>query len=120
MDSEFDITKRFGKDIARLPKEDERKIAASIDKYAATLDTSQAAHNQRIYQPKGLLVPRGFDSSIYVLRATQKLRVILTIEDDPLFGRKLITLLRVVKHDELERALASIAESLYQHLRSEG
>ncbi|WP_170181382.1 hypothetical protein [Chlorobaculum thiosulfatiphilum] len=41
----------------------------------------------------------------------------MTIEEDPLFDQKIVTLFRVVKRDHMERAFNSIAESLYQQLR---
>lgn len=63
-------------------------------------------------------MPEGLDSSLYVLRASPQIRVILTIEEDPLFDQKIVTLFRVVRHDDMDRAFNSIAESLYQHLRS--
>ncbi len=64
-------------------------------------------------------MPEGLESSLYVLRVSPQIRVILTIEADPLFDQKVITLFRVVKHDDMERAFNSIAESLYQQFRPE-
>ena len=120
MELQFDITRRFEKDMDRLSKDDQRRIAVSIDKYAAGFDVDRGDSTHHIYQPHMSPLPEGFDSSLYVLRATQQIRVILTIENDPLFDRKLVTLIRVVKHDLLDRAFNSIVESLYQQLRSGG
>jgi len=117
MELHFDITRRFEKDLKRLSTEDKRRVTASINMYAATFDVDRGDVSHQIYQPQKIALPEGVDSSLYVLRATQQIRVILTIENDPLFDRKLVTLIRVVKHDELDRAFNSIAESLYQDLR---
>jgi hypothetical protein len=114
---QFEITSRFEKDLASFQKADERRIAASIDKYAGSFDPELGDQSDRIYRPHKVQLPPGMDSTLYVLRATPNIRVILAIDDDPLFDRKLVTLLRVVKHDEMDRAFRSIAESLYQHLR---
>lgn len=118
MELQFDITRHFEKDLGRLSTRDQNRVAASINKYAATFDVERGDSTRHIYQLHRILLPEGLDSSLYVLRATQQIRVILTIEDDPLFGRKLVTLIRVVKHDELDRAFNSITESLYQHLQT--
>lgn len=120
MELQFDITRRFEKDLKRLTPKDQDRVAASIDKYASIFDIERGDPTRHIYQPHRILLPEGLDSSLYVLRATDQIRVILTIEDDPLFGRKVVTLIRVVKHDDLDRAFNSIAESLYQHLHTGG
>lgn len=118
MELQFDTTRRFEKDLKRLSPKDQGRVAASIDKYAAMFDIEQGDPTRHIYQPHKILLPEGLDSSLYVLRATEQIRVILTIEDDPIFGRKIVTLIRVVNHDDLDRAFNSIAESLYQHLQT--
>ena len=118
MEVQFDITRRFEKDLNALSKEGQRRIALSIDRYASSFDAERGEPSEHIYQPHKILLPEGLDSSLFVLRATPKIRVILTIEDDPLFDRKLITLIRVVKHDELDRAFHSISKSLYQRLHA--
>jgi mRNA-degrading endonuclease RelE of RelBE toxin-antitoxin system len=118
MELQFDITRRFEKDLKRLSKDDQRRIAISIDRHAAAFDPDQGNASTHIYQPQKLVLPEGMDSSLYVLRATDRLRIILTIENDPLFGRKLITLIRVIGHNDLDRAFNSIAESLYQEITS--
>ena len=120
MELQFDITRRFEKDLKRLTSKDQDRVAASIDKYASIFDIERGDPTRHIYQPHKILLPEGLDSSLYVLRATDQIRVVLTIEDDPLFGRKVVTLIRVVKHDELDRAFNSITESLYQHLHTGG
>jgi mRNA-degrading endonuclease RelE of RelBE toxin-antitoxin system len=120
MELQFDITRRFEKDLKRLTPKDQDRVAASIDKYASIFDIEHGDPTRHIYQPHKILLPEGLDSSLYVLRATDQIRVVLTIEDDPLFGRKVVTLIRVVKHDDLERAFNSIAEALYQHLHTGG
>ena len=114
MDIQFDISKQFEKDQKVLSKEDQRRIGISIDRYAATFDPSRSVSNAKIYQIPNTRAPEGLDSSLYVLRATDQLRVILTIEDDPLFDARVVTLLRAVRHDKMERVFNSIAESFFQ------
>ncbi|AUB34373.1 hypothetical protein COO91_00193 [Nostoc flagelliforme CCNUN1] len=40
----------------------------------------------------------------------------MTVDEDPIFGQVIFTLFRVVKHDDLDKAYKSVAESLYQGL----
>ncbi|MEA5532409.1 hypothetical protein [Crocosphaera sp. XPORK-15E] len=63
-----------------------------------------------------LLGLNGYESSLYTLKISQQLRVILAVDEDPIFGQVIFTLFRVVKHDDLDQAYQSIAESLYQEI----
>ena len=58
----------------------------------------------------------GYESSLYVLKVSEKLSVILTVDEDPIFDQFIVTLFRVVKYDKLNRAYQTVAESLYQEL----
>ena len=58
----------------------------------------------------------GYESSLYVLKVLEKLSVILTIDEDPIFDQFIVTLFRAVKQDKLNRAYQSVAELLYQEL----
>lgn len=116
MNTEFDITRRFEKDLKHFSKENKNRITDSINEYAPVFDTEQGDATHHIYQPCKIQLPEGLDSSLYVLRVTPQIRVLLTIEEDPLFDRKLVTLIRVVNHDKLDNAFNAVAESLYQSL----
>ncbi len=119
MELQFDITRQFEKDLRRLSKEDERRVSISIDRYAAAFDPERDSVTEHIYQIKSRVLGGGLDSSLYVLRSSPRLRVILTIENDPLFGKKIVTLLRIVAREKLDKAFDSVSESLYQHFISE-
>ncbi len=49
-----------------------------------------------------------------MLKVSQKLRVILTVDEDPIFGQIIFTLFRAIQHQDLNKAYNSVAESLYQ------
>jgi hypothetical protein len=53
---------------------------------------------------------------LYTLKVLEKLSLILTVDEDPIFGQVVFTLFRVVKQNELNRAYQSVAKSLYQEL----
>lgn len=116
MDVLIESTKRFEKDIAKLS---EPEKAATIKKinFCASLFPTQKANVYR--QLRRLPLPsnlNGYESSLYTLRVSQTLRVILAVDEDPIFGQVIFTLFRVVTQDELERAYQGIAESLYQDM----
>ena len=118
MNTEFDITRHFEKDLTLFSKENQNIVTDSINQYAPVFDIENGDPTHHIYQPCKIQLPEGLDSSLYVLQATNQISVLLTIEDDPLFDRKLITLIRVVNHDKLDNAFNAVAKSLYQNLHS--
>jgi hypothetical protein len=69
---------------------------------------------QNIQQPLAL----GIDASIYVL-PVEDWRIVFTMDEDPLFGQLIVTLLRVVRSDDLEHAIASLIQLLYRDLASD-
>ncbi|MGZ8249705.1 hypothetical protein, partial [Methylomagnum sp.] len=81
----------------------------------ATFDIERGEDTQQIYQPHPIALPNGLESSLYVLKTDSEIRVILAIDNDPIFDRRLITLFRAVKQDELNQAFDSLAQILYQN-----
>jgi hypothetical protein len=54
------------------------------------------------------------DSTLYSMKVGHNLRILLAVDDDPLFDQTIFTLLRVIQHKDLSKAYKGIAESLYQ------
>lgn len=116
MDVLIESTRKFEKELGRLSESERIKVVKSINECAGQSST-QAADGYRKLDP--LSQPLGLDeyeSSLYVLKASQKIRVILSIDEDPIFNRVVLTLFRAVRHDDLDAAQKDIAESLYQGL----
>lgn len=114
MDLNFQITKSFDKDLKKFGKEDKEKITESINKYCSSLLQNGKIRGNKIYQPHNIKLIKGLDASLYVLRISRKIRVVLTIDEDPLFEQYIITLLRVVNADDAEKVYTSLSHSLYQ------
>ncbi|WP_295990268.1 hypothetical protein [Rugamonas sp.] len=119
MNLQFDIARRFEEDLERLSPRDRERVATSIDRHAAVFDAGSLGAMRRIYQPQKILLPEGLQSSLFVLRVSEEVRVILTIEEDPLFDRKVITLLRVVRRDQVDRSYLAVSESWRRRLAFE-
>lgn len=62
---------------------------------------------------------RGFDSSLYILRLDQNNRAILSIEDDPIFGRMDVIIYALTNPGEYNKEISSIMEYLYQKMLNE-
>ncbi|MBD2510642.1 hypothetical protein H6G91_25775 [Nostoc muscorum FACHB-395] len=116
MDVLIESTSSFEKDLGRLSEDEKTAAVQKINNCASLFPTQKADVYRKL---RRLPLPsdiNGYESSLYTLRVSQKLRVILTVDEDPIFGQVIFTLFRVVKHDDLDKAYKGVAESLYQGL----
>ena len=114
MNLNFQITEKFENDLKTFGTEDKNKITEGINKHCSLLIQNRKIRGNQLYQPHTIKLSGNLDSSLYVLKISRKIRVILTIDEDPIFDQFIITLLRAVKADEAERVYLSLSESLYQ------
>lgn len=116
MDIIIESTSAFEKEIAQLSKNDRELVINKINYCASLFPDQRTALYRKMRRPCHLPLINNYEASLYTLRVTHKLRVILTLEEDPIFDQTVFTLFRLVHHDQLEQAYQSIAESLYQEL----
>ncbi|MEH1870597.1 hypothetical protein [Nostoc sp.] len=112
----IESTRSFEKDISKLSEDEKAAAIQKINDCASLFPTQKADVYRKL---RRLPLPsdiNGYESSLYTLRVSQKLRVILTVDEDPIFGQVIFTLFRVVKHDDLDKAYKGVAETLYQGL----
>jgi len=115
MDLLFESSKTFEKELSKFPPKERSLIVDKINKYCSVLETeNMKAFFTKAYQPTKIKLHGEMESSLYTLRINKDIRVILTVDDDPLFNQTIITLLHVVRHSSLEKTFRGIAEALYQ------
>lgn len=119
MDVRIDIDKKFDKDLKKLSSLDQNTIAKKINQLIDLLKDNQNTSNH-LHKIHKFHFGANLDSSLYVLKTNKDLRVILTSEEDPLFGEHILTLLRIVKHDDLDKTFRGIAESFNQSFLFKG
>ncbi|MEH2298697.1 MAG: hypothetical protein V7K88_06470 [Nostoc sp.] len=116
MDILIESTRSFEKDLGRLSEEEKAAAVKKINDCASLFPTQKADVYRKLRRLRLPSDINGYESSLYTLRVSQKLRVILTVDEDPIFGQVIFTLFRVAKHDDLDKAYKGVAESLYQEL----
>ncbi|WP_414563150.1 MULTISPECIES: hypothetical protein [unclassified Anabaena] len=114
MDILIESTKEFEQDLEKFSNTEKFKIIKKLNRYMELLSEEKNLIYQNSTQLREIRLNENYDSSIYSLRINEKIRIILTIDDDPIFERILITLFRVVKPEDAPKAYNSVAESLYQ------
>jgi len=110
----FESTKKFETDLNQFNEREKGKIVKKLNAQCAILENGFEAFYKLVVRPLKIKLNNGLKSSLYSLKVDREVRIILTVDDDPLFEQIIITLMRVVRHQDLERAFRGIAESLYQ------
>lgn len=116
MDIVIESTSGFEKDLDQLGKDDKAITVKKINDCASLFPTQKKHVYRKLHRFPLLSGLNGYESSLYTLKVSQKLRVILAIDEDPIFGQVIFTLFRVVKCDDLAKTYHSIAKSLYQEI----
>ena len=112
----IESTIAFEQDLSGLEVDVNVAVMESVNKYVRLFpDQKQFAYDGLKRMPLRSQL-NGYESSLYILNVSEKLNVILTLDEDPIFDQLIVTLFRVVKYDKLNRAYQTVAESLYQEL----
>lgn len=110
----FESTKKFEKELNKFPKKQKEMIILKLNQYSHLLDSRPESFYKHVHQPIKLRLVNNNEPSLYSLRINPEIRIIMTVDDDPLFDQITITLLHVVRRSELNRVYKIIAESIYQ------
>jgi hypothetical protein len=117
MDILIESTRGFERDIDKLSEEQKAETIKKINDYASLFPIQKADVYRELHCVPLISAMNGYESSLYTLKISCQLRLILSVDEDPIFGQVIFTLFRVVKHDDLDKAYKSVAESLYQDLQ---
>ncbi|MEA5550259.1 hypothetical protein VB713_04550 [Anabaena cylindrica UHCC 0172] len=114
MDILIESTKDFEKDLERFSDTEKFKIIKEMNRNFELLSSENNSFYQHSEQLRNIKLNHSYDSTIYSLKINDQQRVILTIDDDPIFGCILVTLFRIVKMEDAQQAYNAIAEFIYQ------
>ncbi len=117
METLIESTRDFETDLGLL---NETERATAIEKINVCISQSltqplDIAHE--FHQPRLSLDLQGYDSSLYIFQVLPTLSVILSIDEDPIFGQVVFTLFRAIVPEQSDYTYRQIAAFLYQELR---
>jgi hypothetical protein len=118
MDILIESTKEFEIDLGKLTKEGKTLTVQKINDCASLFLTQKAEVYRRFNCPSLLCGLNGYESSLYTLQVSERLWLILAVDEDPLFDQVIFTLFRVIKHGDLAYAYQDVRELLYQDILS--
>ena len=114
MDLLVEYTKTYEKDLKGFSELNRERIETKIEEVCQSfLDNPSDIYNHASL-PFKIKSYKAFNSSLSAIPVGQKIRILVTIDQDPIFDQLIVTLIKVVKTSHLHQAFKSIAESLYQ------
>ncbi|MUG93692.1 hypothetical protein F7734_15200 [Scytonema sp. UIC 10036] len=113
----IESTKEFEQDLEAFSQPDRSVIVNNMNQYFQRIlnDRKYLSHTNYLEQFRKINL-NNYDSSLYSLRLSPAIRVIITIDEDPIFDRIIITLYRVVSAVEASEAYTAVANSIYKYL----
>jgi Txe/YoeB family toxin of Txe-Axe toxin-antitoxin module len=114
MDILIESTKDFEKDLEKFTDTEKFKIIKEMNRHFELLSSENNSFYQHSEQLRNIKLNHSYDSTIYSLKINAQQRIILTIDDDPIFGCILVTLFRIVQMEDAQKAYNAIAEFIYQ------
>lgn len=116
MDVLIESTKYFEQDLDQLSQDNRKAVIQTINDFANLFPENGSSAYKKLHQPSVSLDLNGYDSSLYVLKAVDQLRIILAVDEDPVFDQVILNLFRVVDHEDVETSYQDIATALYQEI----
>ncbi|MBD2437760.1 hypothetical protein [Nostoc sp. FACHB-110] len=110
----IESTKEFEQDLEKFNNREKFKIVKKLNRYVDLISKKRNLLENQAFKLKNIKFNTEYDSSLYALIIDKDIRIILTIDDDPIFDTTVITLFRVVSTEDASKAYSSIAEYLYQ------
>ncbi|MBD2493838.1 hypothetical protein BCD64_18580 [Nostoc sp. MBR 210] len=110
----IESTKEFEKDLEKFNNREKFKIVKKLNRYVDLISKNRNLLENQAFKLKNIKFNTEYDSSLYALIIDKEIRIILTIDDDPIFDTTVITLFRVVSTEDATQAYNSVAEYLYQ------
>ncbi|MGP8246090.1 MAG: hypothetical protein ACLQVN_16420 [Bryobacteraceae bacterium] len=104
----------YRRDFDRLNADDQARVLLALRRSYELLRARPRSFFSRAQRPLRVHLKGGLSPSLCSLRVGRDIRLIVAVDDDPVFGRTLVTLFRVVRQDEVERSYRSIAHLLYR------
>jgi hypothetical protein len=114
----FHETDTFISDFQALTSDQLAQVATEVNDCCQLLLYDPMEFRRRVEHVRPQLA-EGLDATLVVLTVSDGLKVIFTVDEDPVFEQLTSTLLRVVPEHELAKATDDLTRALYGHLSSD-
>jgi len=107
-------TSSYKRDFERLGPGDRAQVRKRLNFLLPLFEGDRRAFFAHASRPVAPSLAGGLTSTLYILRATPRIRVLLAYDLDPLFETLTFTLLRVLSHDLLVKDFLKAAEAFHR------
>lgn len=114
MDIQVDITDDFDKSYKKIPQPKRKLIG---DKINQLVDNLRNGNKRSLIRSRDLEFPANIkksQSTLYIFRATPEFRVVVSLDDDPMFNQKVLTLYDITRQDSIAVSFMAVATKLYK------
>lgn len=80
----FESTNKFEKELKRFDPSEKAQIIKKLNQYCHLLTSDPNGFYKHAYQPLKLVLTGDNESSLYALKASRDVRIIMTVDEDPL------------------------------------
>ncbi len=112
----IESTQRFENSLAQLDQKFKKIVIEKINGSTQQFSKDKMRVYKNLEQLKFLPLPNNHQSSLYTLKISPNLRIILTIDEDPIFYQTIFTLFDVVPSRDVEKTQVEIAAYLHRDL----
>lgn len=106
-------TSLFKKRAAALGKQEQEKLNHHVQKLADSYKNGMAFFNKNVSQPYQFKLKNNLESSLYSAKVSPNLRLILSVDEDPLFNQLAITLFDITDKEKEVNTFKKIGERIY-------
>jgi hypothetical protein len=116
MDLEFDITQSFSDDMASLSGETRRSVVDQINLISQSLLNGQTEFKENSSIPYIFNLKNHLDSSLFLVKADHDSRMIVSVDEDPVFDKISLTFFRLVDKGKADEVYKQVGENIYKGL----
>lgn len=116
MNLEFLITESFDNDIKQLPAAQQNRIRNEINLVSGSLLNGRTCFMEKASIPYIFNLKGGLESSLYTVKVGDEKKMVVAVDDDPIFNKVSLTMFRLVNDDDAEKVYKEVGEQLYKSI----
>lgn len=110
------ITESFDNDIKKLPEAQQNRIKDEINHVSGSLLNGRSSFMEKASMPYVFSLKGGLDSSLYVVKVDEDKKMVVAVDDDPIFNKVLLTMYRPVDENDAGQIYKEVGEQLYKSI----
>jgi mRNA-degrading endonuclease RelE of RelBE toxin-antitoxin system len=111
----IETTESFIQDLNNFPLAEQEQVNNKLQAIASLIEEENLEELVQLFNKIEGIKLTNYSSSLYQLKVSSNIRILLFFEEDPLFDRKIITLLHVFYRQDMKKAIANFVKSFYQN-----